>query len=331
MLLLNRLGSVTTTSLSEIDLSVGLAGGWLANPTLLASGVAGESVESLLSAIKAGAGGAVSKSIGLKPRRGYPDPTVVRLDAGTINAVGLSNPGAAVFSKPLDPLKGGDAPFIVSVFGGSPAEFSKVVRTLDGKNFAGYELNLSCPHVEGVGTEVGHDPELVARVVRAVKSATGKRVFAKLSPNTERILEVARAAVDEGVDGITAINTVRAMMMIDVESQRPVLSHRTGGLSGSAIRPIALRCVYELSEEFEVPIMGVGGISMWDHAVEFLLAGATAVQVGTAASGNYGLFRKIVEGIGGYIRRKGFRTVAEITGLAHRGWACRTCSFTARS
>jgi len=305
--------------LSEIDLSVGLAGGWLANPTLLASGVAGESVESLLSAIKAGAGGAVSKSIGLKPRRGYPDPTVVRLDAGTINAVGLSNPGAAVFSKRLDPLKGGDAPFIiVSVFGGSPAEFSKVVRTLDGKNFAGYELNLSCPHVEGVGTEVGHDPELVARVVRAVKSATGKPVFAKLSPNTERILEVARAAVDEGVDGITAINTVRAMMMIDVESQRPVLSHRTGGLSGSAIRPIALRCVYELSEEFEVPIMGVGGISMWDHAVEFLLAGATAVQVGTAASGKYGLFRKIVEGIGGYIRRKGFRTVAEITGLVHR-------------
>jgi len=234
----------------------------LANPTLLASGVAGESVESLLSAIEAGAGGAVSKSIGLKPRRGYPDPTVVPLDSGTINAVGLSNPGAASFSKRLDSLKRSDAPttIIVSVFGGSPAEFSKVVRTLDGKNFAGYELNLSCPHVEGVGTEVGHDPELVARVVRAVKSATGKPVFAKLSPNTERILEVARAAVDEGVDGITAINTVRAMM-IDIETQRPVLSHRTGGLSGSAIRPIALRCVYELSEEFEVPIMGVGGIS----------------------------------------------------------------------
>ena len=124
--------------------------------------------------------------------------------------------------------------------------------------------------------------------------------------------------MDEGVDGITAINTVRAMM-IDVETQRPVLSHRTGGLSGSAIRPIALRCVYELSEEFEVPIMGVGGISMWDHAVEFLLAGATAVQVGTAATGNYGLFREIVEGIGGYIRRKGFRGVGEMTGLAHRG------------
>ena len=292
----------------------------MANPTLLASGVAGESVESLLSAIEAGAGGAVSKSIGLKPRRGYPDPTVVRLDSGTINAVGLSNPDAASFSKRLDSLKRSDAPtttIIVSVFGGSPAEFSKVVRTLDGKNFAGYELNLSCPHVEGVGTEVGHDPELVARVVRAVKSATGKPVFAKLSPNTERILEVARAAVDEGVDGITAINTSRAMM-IDIETQRPVLSHRTGGLSGSAIRPIALRCVYELSEEFEVPIMGVGGISRWDRAVQFLLAGASAVQVGIAASGNYGLFRKIVEGIGGYIRRKGFRRVGEITGLAHR-------------
>jgi len=131
--------------------------------------------------------------------------------------------------------------------------------------------------------------------------------------------------------GANPISANASELMIDVETQRPVLSHRTGGLSGSAIRPIALRCVYELSEEFEVPIMGVGGISMWDHAVEFLLAGATAVQVGTAASGKYGLFRKIVEGIGGYIRRKGFRTVAEITGLAHRGWACRTCSFTARS
>ncbi|HLQ03401.1 MAG TPA: dihydroorotate dehydrogenase [Nitrososphaerales archaeon] len=255
-----------------------------------------------------------------KAQEGYPDPTVVPLDSGTINAVGLSNPDAASFSKRLDSLKRSDAPtttIIISVFGGSPAEFSKVVRTVDGKNFAGYELNLSCPHVEGVGTEVGHDPELVARVVSAVKSATGKPVFAKLSPNTERILEVARAAVDEGGDGITAINTVRAMM-IDVETQRPVLSHRTGGLSGSAIRPIALRCVYELSEEFEVPIMGVGGISRWDNAVQFLLAGASAVQVGTAASGNYGLFRKIVEGIGGYIRRKGFRRVGEITGLAHR-------------
>ena len=303
--------------MSEIDLSVGLAARRLANPTLLASGVAGESVESLLSAIEAGAGGAVSKSIGPKPRRGYPEPTVVRLDSGTINAVGLSNPGAARFSKRLDSLKGSDA-IIVSVFGGSPAEFSKVVRTLDGKNFAGYELNLSCPHVEGVGTEVGHDPELVARVVKAVKSATGKPVFAKLSPNTERILEVARAAVDEGVDGITAINTVKAMA-IDVGTQRPVLSHRTGGLSGSAIRPIALRCVYELSEEFEVPIMGVGGISRWDHAVQFLLAGASAVQVGTAASGNYGLFREIVEGIEGYMQRKGFRRVEEMKGRAHRG------------
>jgi len=170
--------------LSEIDLSVGLTGGRLANPTLLASGVAGESVESLLSAIKVGAGGAVSKSIGLKPRRGYPDPTVVRLDAGTINAVGLSNPGAAVFSKRLD-SKGGDALIIVSVFGGSPAEFSKVVRTLDDKNFAGYEPNLSCPHVEGVGTEVGHDPELVARVVKSVKSATGSQ-SSRNSPRTQR-------------------------------------------------------------------------------------------------------------------------------------------------
>jgi len=294
----------------------------LANPTLLASGVAGESVEALLSVIEAGAGGAVSKSIGPNPRRGYPDPTVVRLDFGAVNAVGLANPGAVRFSRRLDSLKDSEVPIIVSIFGGSATEFSKVVEKLDGKNFMGYELNLSCPHVEGVGTEVGHDPEVVARVVRAVKSATSKPVFAKLSPNTERILEVARAAVDEGADGITAINTVRAMA-IDIETGRPVLSHSTGGLSGDAIRPIALRCVFELSE-FEVPIMGVGGISKWEHAVQFLLAGASAVQIGTAAYGNYGMFKEVVRGIRNYMRRKGFRKVEEMTGLAHRRSVPRT-------
>jgi dihydroorotate dehydrogenase (NAD+) catalytic subunit len=155
-------------------------------------------------------------------------------------------------------VKGKGLPIFVSIFGGDEAEFSSVARTLDGNDFAAYELNLSCPHVKGVGTEVGHYPEEVSKVVKAVKAVTQKPVFAKLSPNTHRLVEVAQAAVDSGADGLTAINTVKSFP-IDLETGKPALSNGFGGLSGAAIRPIALRCVYELREKFDVPIMGCGG------------------------------------------------------------------------
>ncbi len=222
-----------------------------------------------------------------------------------------------MFSEELAAVKGRRLPIVVSIFGGGPVEFGRVVEILDGNEFLAYELNLSCPHVEGVGTEIGHDPEVVAAVVKAVRSRTQKPLFAKLSANTHRTLEVARAAVDSGADGITAINTMGAMA-IEVETQRPTLAHKYGGLSGAGIRPIAVARIYELFENLKVPIIGCGGVSTWEHAVELILAGAAAVEVGTALYEGYGVFNKINRGIEQYMKRKKYRKVQEMVGLGHR-------------
>ena len=216
----------------------------------------------------------MSKSIGLEPREGYRNPTLVATDdGGLLNAVGLSEPGRAQsFAEELAGVRGRRLPIIVSIFGGGPVEFSRVVDILDPQEFLAYELNLSCPHVEGVGTEIGHDPEVVASVVKAVRSRTKKPIFAKLSPNTHKIVEIAKAAVGSGADGLTAVNTVRAMA-INVETTKPTLSNGFGGLSGDAIGPSPLARIYELYEEVKVPIIGCGGVSSWEHAVEMVLAG----------------------------------------------------------
>ena len=290
----------------------------LANPTVLASGVHGSSLAKALDAIKFGAGGAVTKSIGPVQREGYAEPTTVEVDAGMVNAAGLPNPGAEKFSKELAAIKGKGLPIIVSIFGGDEKEFGLVARTLDANDFIAFELNLSCPHVAGVGTEIGHYPEAVSKVVGEVKAVTRKPVFAKLSPNTDRLLEVARAAVDAGADGLTATNTVKAFP-IDVESGKPALSNGFGGLSGSAMRPIALRCVYELRGEFDVPIMGCGGISTWEHAVQFFLAGADAVQLGTSTIKKFAIFNDVNLGILDYLERKGAARLGDIVGAARRG------------
>jgi dihydroorotate dehydrogenase (NAD+) catalytic subunit len=288
----------------------------LSNPTLLASGIHGSSLSKVVEALKLGAGGAVTKSIGLVAREGYREPTLVEVEGGWVNAAGLPNPGAERFSEELGSIRGRRLPVFVSIFGGDEKEFAQVVKTLDANEFIAYELNLSCPHVTGVGTEVGHDPELVSRVVSAVKSKTERPVFAKLSPNTDKLVEIAQAAVDSGVDGLTAVNTVKAMP-IDIESGKPLLSNGYGGLSGGAIRPVALRCVYELREWFDVPIMGCGGVSTWEHAIEFFLAGADAVQVGTATIKKFAIFNDINFGVVSYLERKGFSSLKDIVGAAH--------------
>ncbi|MBI3859627.1 MAG: dihydroorotate dehydrogenase [Thaumarchaeota archaeon] len=288
----------------------------LQNPTILASGVQGTSLGRVLDALKFGAGAAVTKSIGPRPREGYKEPTLVEVDSGWVNAAGLPNPGAVKFSEELGSVKGRSLPVIVSIFGGDGKEFGDVVEKLDGNEFIAYELNLSCPHVEGVGTEIGHDPEEVSRVVRAVRSRTKKPIFAKLSPNTDRLVEVAAAAVDAGADGLTAINTIRSVP-IDIESGRPSLSNVYGGLSGPAIRPVALRCVYELREAFDVPIMGCGGVVTWKDAVQFMLAGANAVQVGTGTLAKMAVFNDINLGIISYLERKGLSRLDDLVGSAH--------------
>ncbi len=303
-------------SVEAIQVDVG--GIRLSNPTMLASGIHGSALSKVLYALKVGAGGAVTKSIGSRPREGYAEPTLVEAEAGMVNAAGLPNPGARRFSEELVQVRGKGLPIVVSVFGGDEGEFAEVVRTLDAGDFAGYELNLSCPHVSGVGIEIGHHPEMVSEVVKSVKANTEKPVFVKLSPNTEKLVEVARAAVDSGADGLTAVNTLRAFP-IDVDSGKPALSNGYGGLSGGAVRPVALRCVYELSESFDVSIVGCGGVSNWEDAVQFILAGAHAVQVGTATMKKFEIFNDINVGILSYMERKGVRRLDEIVGAAHRG------------
>jgi dihydroorotate dehydrogenase (NAD+) catalytic subunit len=297
-----------------------IAGLGLANPTILAAGVMGLSAASLRTVIENGAGAVVTKSIGIHPRSGYANPAVTQVNHGLLNAMGLPNPGADDFSEVIRELKKDrlKAPIIASVFGFSAEEFAEAARILTTAGADAVELNVSCPHVKKTGSEIGQSPTLVGKVVRQVKRAVTEPIIVKLTPNVADIKEVAQAGIRAGANAVTAINTVRAMA-IDLETAQPVLANKIGGLSGSAVKPIAIRCVYELYEEVSVPIIGCGGISKWEDAVEFMLAGALAVQVGTAiASKGLGVFKSITKGIDSYMRKKGFRSVKDIVGLAHR-------------
>lgn len=290
----------------------------LSNPTMLAAGILGLSGSFLKEVANAGVGAVVTKSIGLKSRSGYPNPSIVQVDCGLLNAVGLPNPGIHQFVKEITEAKTVGVPLIVSIYGFSLEEFAEVASYAVEAGADALELNVSCPHVEKTGSEIGQDPQLVGEVVKRVKKRVGKPVFVKLTPNVDDITEVAKAAVEGGADAITAINTVRAMA-INIETACPILANRIGGLSGPAIKPIAVRCVYEIYREVDVPIVGCGGIATWRDAVEFMLAGASAVQVGTAiAFRGLKVFRSINRGINLYLRKKGFRSVKDIVGLSHR-------------
>ena len=301
-----------------VDLTVDLRGLKMKNPLMLASGILGDSADLLLRVLESGAGAVVTKSISLEPKEGYRNPTIVALDCGYINAIGLANPGAQAFLKELEKIKDQNQPIVVSLFAESAEKFAELAKVFEGSCAKAYELNLSCPHVKGVGLEVGHDPTLVKKIVRDVKQSSTKPIFVKLSPNLPNIVEVAAAAEKAGADAITATNTIRAMA-IDVEAAQPILSNKVGGLSGPALKPISLRCVYEIYEHVKIPIIGSGGIFTWRDAVEYLLAGASALQVGSAvAYEGLGVFRKICEGLASYLESKGFRSVAEVVGLAHK-------------
>lgn len=299
-------------------LEVEVAGLKLRNPTMLASGILGLTSNTLREVAKAGAGAVVTKSIGLKPREGYKNPTMVQVDCGLINAMGLPNPGIHRFREEIENARDLQVPFIVSVYGFSPEEYIEAASVAAEAGADAVELNLSCPHVEGTGSEIGQNPMMVAEVINGVKRNVGKPVLAKLTPNVSNIVDVAMAAAEAGADALTAINTARSMA-IDIETTRPILANKIGGLSGATIKPIAVRCVYEICEAVKVPIIGCGGISTWQDAVEFMLAGASAVQIGTAiAYKGLEVFGLVAEGITDYLRRKGHRCVEEIVGLSHR-------------
>ena len=300
-------------------LTVDIAGLKLRNPTMLAAGILGMSGASLLEVIKNGAGAVVTKSLGLKPREGYANPAVVQVSCGILNAMGLPNPGIENFAEEIQQVKKSEAsvPIIISVYGFSAEEFARVARVAERIGADAIELNLSCPHVEKTGSEIGQNPKLVAEVVEKVKAVISKPVILKLTPNVASIADIAVAGVKAGADAITAINTVRAMK-IDIETAQPVLANNIGGLSGPAIKPVAVRCIYELYEKVDVPIIGCGGVTTWQDAVEFMLAGASAVQIGTAiAWKDLSVFNSVTRGIDRYLRRKGFRSVKEIVGSSH--------------
>ncbi len=289
----------------------------LERPVMLASGILGISLDVFNRLYRSGAGAVVSKSLSTEPWDGYPNPTIFSVNGGGwINAVGLSNPGAPNFAKMIESNK--DVPIIVSLVGSIPEDFEMMVKQFKNCKVTAYELNLSCPHVAKVGLEVGDDPELVKKIVSTVKNSTTVPVIAKVGLGTTHYLNTVNAAIDSGIDAITAINTVRAMA-IDVEIQRPILSNKFGGLSGTPIKPIALRCVYEISSKFDVPIIGCGGISTWEDAVEFILAGSSAIQLGSAIGDNWiHVFNDINQGILQYMKRKGYSKIDEMVGIAKK-------------
>jgi dihydroorotate dehydrogenase (NAD+) catalytic subunit len=304
----------------EDPLSTSLAGLRLRNPTILASGILGYSAETFSRVAKAGAGAVVTKSIGIEARVGYPNPTVVQTEAGLINAMGLPNPGIDVYSEEIKFSKQVlHIPVIVSVFGYSAEEYATTAEKAVQAGADAVELNVSCPHVKQTGAEIGQNPRLIAEVVEKVKAAVDKPIIVKLSPNVADIAVPAKAAVEAGADALTAVNTLKALA-IDSDTMLPILSNKKGGLSGPALKPVALRCVYDIREELpDVSIIGCGGVTDWQDAVEFLLAGASAVQVGTAiALEDLNVFQAITKGLEVYLRKKHYRSVREIVNLAHR-------------
>ena len=289
----------------------------LDKPAMLASGILGISLDVFNRLYRSGAGAVVTKSLSSEPWEGYPNPTIFSVNGGGwMNAVGLSNPGASNFAKMIESNK--DVPIIVSLVGSIPKDFEMMINEFKNCNVTAFELNLSCPHVAKVGLEVGDDPELVKKIVTTVKNSTNVPAIAKVGLGTTNYLNTVKIAVDSGIDAITAINTVRAMA-IDVETQRPILSNKFGGLSGTPIKPIALRCVYEITSKYDIPVIGCGGVSTWEDAVEFFLAGASAIQLGSAIGDNWiNVFDDINNGVLQYMKKKNYSTIKDMVGLAKK-------------
>jgi dihydroorotate dehydrogenase (NAD+) catalytic subunit len=300
------------------DLRTAVGSVALRNPFLLASGIWGESGESLAGAVRAGAAAAVTKSIGEVPRTGYPNPTVEEFDHwGFLNAMGLPNPGIEEYPQEVAAAIGAGATLVGSVFGGDAESYARVARRMATTGVVALELNLSCPHAKGLGSEIGQDPGQVVEVTRAVVREVKLPVWVKITPNSSDPAGLAAAAEEGGASAITAINTVRGLS-IEPNLRRPVLSNGLGGLSGPAIRPVGVGCVWQIYRKVRIPIVGVGGIAHGRDALEYLLAGARAVQVGTQVGWDgIGVFGRLVAELGVAMDAAGFSRVDEAVGAAH--------------
>lgn len=288
------------------------------NPLILASGILGMTPSTIRRVANAGAGAAVTKSVGIKARDGYSNPSIYVIDSyGLINSMGLPNPGIDEFVKEFEG-QNFSFPIIYSIFGSSPEEYSKTAKSLLALKPSAFEINLSCPNVKEVGSLIGQDPKMVYKVVDKVKTSVNVPVFAKITPNVTDVTSVAISAVKAGADAVVAINTLKAMA-IDVDTMTPILANKSGGLSGPAIKPVSIKMVYDLFESIEVPIVGVGGILTWKDAVEYLLAGASAIQIGSAIVWKgLEVFGEILVGLRKYMIEKNFSCLEEIVGRGHK-------------
>ena len=312
---------MSPTATAARGLAVEIAGVRLKNPLIAASGTFGYGVEyedvldlSLL-------GGLVSKGLYLEPRDGCPTPRIVETPSGLLNAIGLQGVGVRNFVRDVLPrLARYDTALFVNVCGDTVEEYAEVTHILDGSpGVAGVEINISCPNVEKGGMAFGGDPKMTAAVVDAVRRATRLPVIPKLSPNVADIALFARVCEDSGADAISCINTLLGLV-VDVEARRPTLAFGTGGLSGPAIRPVAVRMTWQAARAVKIPVLGIGGISTASDALEFLIAGARAVQIGTANFVDPGVYERILAGLRDYLARHGLADIGEVVGtLAYPG------------
>ena len=304
------------------DISTDLCGVRLPNPTVLASGILGLTHGVMARVAQDGAGALTTKSCSLKPRPGYHNPVVLQWGQGLINAVGLSNPGVEVMVEEIRATKEQLAPLgvpvIASIFAENIYDFGTVARFISEAEPDLIEVNISCPNIDDrYRLMFAADPYVAAQVTRKVKQNTDVPVLVKLSPNVTDVVKIARAVVEAGADGITAINTLGPGIILDIETCRPVLAHVTGGLSGPAIRPIAVRCVRDICRAVDAPVLALGGVTSGRDVVEMILVGATAVGIGSAvASQGMGVFRQVCDELQDYMRQHEYNSLAEFRGKA---------------
>lgn len=301
-----------------LDLRVSLCGIGLENPVILASGVLGINPGCLKRVEKEGAGAVTIKSISIEPRKGHDSPITVPFDQGMLNAVGYSNPG---LRHAGEIYMGHDIkiPVFASIIGQKPKDFIEIIKRFEEINFCGYEIPVSCPHTPGFGTMGGQDsPDFIRHVMKGIVGLTKRPIFVKIPPLDKNIKDYGKMLEDSGASGITAINTAGPGMVIDIESRKPYLGFKKGGLSGPALKPIAVRCVYELYESVSIPIIGTGGITTGKDAVEMIMAGATAVGVGTAVYfRGLDAFSCIVREMSEWLREHNIDNLDQIKGCAH--------------
>lgn len=302
-------------------LEVNLCNLRLRNPLILASGIVGISAPLLKRCEKNGAGAVTLKSIGPKPRKGHKNPTVLPLSngLGLINAIGLSNVGYLNDDEIKEIKKILKIPFIVSIFGEKISDYKKIVEHIISLKPSAIELNISCPNVEKFGAIFGCDPEISAKIVCDAKSVSGKiPIIPKLTPQAPNIADIAKACEEAGADAICAINTVGPGMVIDIEAAKPMLGFKRGGLSGPMIKPIAIRCVYDIYEKVQIPIIGCGGIINGYDAIEMIQAGASALGIGSAIYyRGFEVFSRINKEMRTWMKAHGYDKVEKLRGIAH--------------